>query len=228
MKKSDFIRSRGMRFPKDGRIIQGRIRGALRQESYERKEADAALRNVRAGDVVMELGAGIGFMSTLVATQCKVAHVHAFEANPHLLPYIRNLHAANGVENVTLHNAILGQGSGSVDFFVRQNLLASSMSPIEDSTVLTTEHVEVRDARTAMAEIAPNVLICDIEGAEVDVIPMFDLATLRAAIVELHPQWIGPEGVNTVFQAFMDAGMAYYARGSLGKVVVFRRDWHVT
>ncbi|MEO1176489.1 MAG: hypothetical protein AAFV87_04925, partial [Pseudomonadota bacterium] len=53
MKKSDFIRSRGMRFPKDGRIIQGRIRGSLRQETYERKEADAALRNVRAGDVDM-------------------------------------------------------------------------------------------------------------------------------------------------------------------------------
>lgn len=51
---------------------------------------------------------------------------------------------------------------------------------------------------------------------------------LRAAILELHPQWIGPEGVNAVFRAFMEAALAYYPRFSTHKVVCFRRAWHVT
>ena len=44
-------------------------------------------------------------------------------------------------------------------------------------------------------------------------------------MLELHPQWIGPEGVNKVFSAFIGAGFAYYHRGSQGKVVSFRRQW---
>jgi hypothetical protein len=52
-----------------------------------------------------------------------------------------------------------------------------------------------------------------------------DLTGLRAAVIETHPQWIGPEGMNIVFNAFMQAGLAYYARGSSGKVVSFRRNW---
>ena len=52
-----------------------------------------------------------------------------------------------------------------------------------------------------------------------------DLSGLRAAIVETHPQWIGPEGINKVMRAFMDAGLAYYHRGSHGKVLAFRSEW---
>lgn len=56
-------------------------------------------------------------------------------------------------------------------------------------------------------------------------IPDLDLSGLRAAVVKLHPKWIGPEGVNAVFAAMMEAGLNYNARGSNGKVVSFRRTW---
>ncbi|MGJ8616316.1 MAG: FkbM family methyltransferase [Sulfitobacter sp.] len=222
---SAFITSRGMKFPKHADIIKGRVRSLLRKNAYEQKESEAALRVVKQGDVVIELGAGIGYMSTLVASKRKIKSVHSFEANPHLIPYIQQVHAANGLTNAHVTNAILGPRKGSVDFYVRDNLLGSSMAVLEGEVDPPSTKVDVLNGKAAMKEIGANVLICDIEGAEVDLIPTLDLTGLRAAIIELHPQWIGPEGVNKVFKAFMDAGLAYYHRGSTNKVVCFRTDW---
>lgn len=224
---SNFVMSRGMRFPKNQDIIRGRLRGALKGNRYELKETEAALRVVREGDVVVELGAGVGYMSTLVASKRNIKKVHAFEANPDLIPYIKSVHAANNITNATVHHAILGKRKGTADFYVRKNILASSMTPNEEGSEGEARHekVDVLNAGQMFKEIKPTVLICDIEGAEADLIPELDLSTLRAAIIETHPQWIGPEGINKVFKAFMDAGLAYYHRGSHGKVLCFRTEW---
>jgi len=225
--KSDFIVSNGIKFPKQKPFISGNVRGALRKGSYEAREAAAAQKLIIEDDVVIELGAGLGYMSTLIATKTKAAHVHTFEANPQLIPYIRSVHIANEVENVTLHHAILGPRKGTADFYVRERFIASSLAPIEGTNVISVEQVEMRNAKTVFKEVKPTVLVCDIEGGEADLIPAMDLSNLRAAMIELHPQWIGPEGVNAVFAAFISAGMAYWSRGSHGKVVCFRRKWPV-
>ncbi len=219
------IMSQGMKFPKDDQFITGQTRGALKRNAYEASETNCVLKVVREGDVVIELGAGIGYMSTLVATKRAIKSVHAFEANPHLIPYIQSVHAANGVTNAHVTNAILGPRAGTADFYVRRKFIASSLDPSTDDDILSTEKIPVLNAKSVFDDIKPTVLICDIEGAEVDLIPKLDLAQLRAAVIELHPQWIGPEGMNTVFRAFMDAGLAYYARGSTKKVVAFRKSW---
>ncbi|NUH64508.1 FkbM family methyltransferase [Sulfitobacter sp. S0837] len=224
-KDQKFIRSRGMKFPDDPSILRGRLRKMLRQNDYETKETQAVLRVVREGDRVIELGAGVGYMSTLVASKRKVASVHSFEANPNLIPYIRRVYAANGLDNAEVTNAILGARTGRVDFHVRADILSSSMTRFDGEEPPQTHQIDVLDAGAVFADLKPNVLICDIEGAEVDLIPALDLSGLRAAVIELHPQWIGPEGVNKVFAAFMSAGLAYYHRGSQNKVVSFRREW---
>ncbi|KIN61354.1 Methyltransferase, FkbM family protein [Sulfitobacter noctilucae] len=220
-----FIRSRGMRFPKHPEIMQGKVRRLLRDNAYEAKETEAALRTVRENDVVVELGGGIGYMSTLVATKRAIKSVHVFEANPNLIPYIHSVHAANGVTNAHVTNAILGPRKGTADFYVREPMLGSSLEVLEGEIDPPATKVDVLNAKTTFDDIGATVLICDIEGAEVDLIPSIDLTDLRAAIIETHPQWIGPEGINKVFRAFMDAGLAYYHRGSHGKVLAFRKSW---
>lgn len=222
---SEFITSRGMKFPRHPEIMQGKIRRMLRREVYERKESEAALRVVRPGDVVVELGGGIGYMSTLVATKRAVESVHVFEANPNLIPYMKSVHAANNVTNAHVTNAILGPRKGKVDFYIREPMLGSSMEVLEGEVDPPSVRVDVLNAKKTFKDIGATVLICDIEGAEVDLIPSIDLTGLRAAIIETHPQWIGPEGIQKVFRAFMDAGLTYYHRGSEGKVIAFRDRW---
>ncbi len=222
---AQFVKCRGMLFPKHKDIIQGRLRRLLRTQGYEKKETECALRTVREGDTVIELGAGIGYMSTLVASKRKIKSVHAFEANPLLIPYIQKVHAANGLTNAHVVHGILGPRKGTADFYVRGNLLASSLSLMPDEADRPGTKVPVHNAKQVFRDIKPNVLICDIEGAEADLIPHLDLSNLRAAIIEMHPQWIGTSGVNKIFQCFMDAGLAYYHRGSMNKVVTFRDRW---
>lgn len=220
-----FIMSRGMRFPKHRDLISGRIRRMLRTNQYEAKETNCVLRTVREDDVVMELGAGIGYMSTLVATKRKVRSVTAFEANPHLIPYIQKVYAANGLTNAEVRHGILGPRKGSTDFYVRNNILSSSMTQLENEVDPAKTTVPVHNAAQVMKELKPTVIICDIEGAEIDLLPSLDLSNLRAAVIETHPQWVGPEEINKLFRAFMDAGLAYYHRGSMNKVVTFRDRW---
>lgn len=226
--KNPYVMCRGMKFPKVPEIMGGRIRGSLRDGGYEAKEAECVLKNVKPEDTVLELGGGIGFMSTLAATKCNAKAVHTFEGNPKLIPYIRAVHLANDCTHVEINNALLGPEAGEVDFYVRKNILSSSMALIADNPPVETARIEVRAAQSEFDRIKPTVLVCDIEGAEAHLIPHLPLDGLRCAILELHPQWIGPSGVNAVFQAFINAGLAYYPRFSTNKVVCFRRDWHVT
>ena len=62
---------------------------------------------VRPGDRVLEIGAGIGFISTLLAREKRVARVIAVEANPDLLAYMTRLHGVNHVRKVRRLNAVL-------------------------------------------------------------------------------------------------------------------------
>ena len=224
------IRAHGLLFPDDPEVLPARIRRALREERYERKEFDAARALLRPRDTVLELGGGIGFMSTVAARLCRVRRVVSYEANPRLIPYIRRVHAANGVAGrVTLRNALLaGRRGKAVDFHIRRNLLASSLAPRQgkgDGGIVAVEKVAVHGIGTVLREVKPTALICDIEGAEAELLPRADLSGLRLAIVELHPQWIGQAGVQAVFDSMQRAGLSYFPKRSHAKVVAFRRGF---
>ena len=222
------VRSRGLRFPDDSSVLTPRLRRLLRSRRYEAGEANAVRALVGPDDVALELGAGIGFMSTLMAKSCKAREVHSFEANPRLIRYIRQVHALNGVSQVKLTNALLGARKGKATFYERDDLLASSLDPDPPgvgAAVIATHEVEVLNIKTVMRAIKPTALICDIEGAEATLLPLADLSTVRVAVLELHPQWIGKDGVQAVFDAFHKHGLTFYPKLSEKKVVAFRRDW---
>lgn len=222
------IRSRGIEMPLDKDLLAPRVRQALRKDTYEGFEADAILKIAREGDTVIELGAGIGYISTLIGVHKPVKAIHAFEANPRLIDYIHRTHALNGVTCATVHNALLVPRKGPPrDFYVRRNFLASSLDPGEADTgeLLSVEKVETRNISTTFRELQPDVLVCDIEGAEAEIFPALKYEGLRAAVIELHPQNVGAPGIRAVFDAMHALGLAFYPRWSHRKVAVFRREW---
>ncbi|MEX0285528.1 MAG: FkbM family methyltransferase [Paracoccaceae bacterium] len=221
----EFVKSRGLRFPKDRSILTRRLIRDLSNNMYEFKEADALRWSMQKDDIVMELGGGIGFMSSLAARRCPEGRVHTFEANPALIPYIHRVHAANNFTNIEVNHALLGPSKGKSPFYIRKNILSSSIDPPDEDSDVKKAEVEVRNATEESRRIKPTVFLCDIEGAEAHVVPLLDLSTVRLAIIELHPQWIGSEGVRAVFEAFMKHGLVYFPRRSKAKVVCFRRNW---
>ena len=223
------IFSHGLKFPKDDHFLGQKQKRHLRRNSYEERESIAAMQAIRDDDVVIELGAGIGYMSTLIAKKCDPKSIHAYEANPTLIPYIQEVHRVNEVKNATVTNAMLGPRKKSAQkFYIRGNYLASSM---EDNVgddlggIIDTVDVPVLNINTVLSEIKPTFLVCDIEGAEVDLLSKANLSCLRAVLIELHPQWIGQEGIQAIFDVMAKHGLTYFPRASNGKVVLFKKDW---
>ena len=224
-----FITCHGIRIPNDPDIIGRKISRLLRAGSYEMREYQAVRALVAPDDVVLELGAGIGFMSTVAAKLCRARSVQAVEANPALIPFIKSVHDANGVSTVTVTNALLaGRKSKPADFYVRKNVLTSSMQPMPgdaDGKLVAVEKIAVLNVNSVLKALKPTVLICDIEGAEATLLPQADLSCLNIAIVELHPQWIGQSGVQGIFDVMHRFGLSYFPKRSNKKVVTFRKGW---
>src|SRR5918992_88715 len=82
----------GVVIPPDPAVITPAIRKAILEGRFEAEESSQIPRIVRAGDRVLEIGAGTGFISTLLSRDRRVSRVVAVEANPHLLDYMARLH----------------------------------------------------------------------------------------------------------------------------------------
>lgn len=213
-----------MKFPNDKTILTAKRRQLLRDGKYEGKELDALLRLARPEDRVLELGAGIGFISTALASKVGPAAITAYEANPTLIPYIKTVHELNGVTGVHIENAILTAGpETSANFYIRRDFVASSLDETSGGRIVDQVTVAAHDMNEVMAALAPTVLVCDIEGGEASLLPAADLGALRVAIVELHPKTIGPAGIGAIFDAMSRAGLVYDPDTSRGKVVAFVR-----
>ncbi|MCU0908049.1 MAG: FkbM family methyltransferase [Rhodobacteraceae bacterium] len=222
------LESRGLRFPLDRTILRLQTRRNLRAGTYEAKETAAVLATVTPGDRVLELGAGIGYMSALMARHIGPAAITCVEANPRLIPYIARVHALSGVTGIRVLHGMLGAAAGTAPFYVRTDFIGASADDFTGrgkDTPSTRHDVPVLAAADVLADLRPTVLVCDIEGAEATVLPLMDLSGLRAAILELHPQWVGAAGIAAVFAAMARAGLHYFPRTSQGKVVTFRREF---
>ncbi|WP_420013755.1 FkbM family methyltransferase [Tateyamaria sp.] len=215
-----YIKSRGLKFPKDGTYLTGKVRGLLRENGYERDLTAAALKATRAGDTDLDLGCGLGFVAGMLAKRRDVAAIHGYDGNATLLTYAEAMLATNGIDGVTLNHAVLGKRKSTVPFYVRAPFAASSLTPIEGEEATETA-VEMLNMKTTLTALKPTVIICDIEGGEADLLDGADLKGVRQVVVKLHPAHIGHEGMLKVFDATAKAGLAYDPRLSAGRIVGF-------
>ena len=95
-----YLEAGGVVIPVDPAVITPPIRAAILAGRFEAEEGTQIPHIVRPGDRVLEIGAGIGYISTLLSRQRRVSSVLAVEANPHLIEYMARLHARNNVRKV--------------------------------------------------------------------------------------------------------------------------------
>jgi len=144
------------------------------QHEDERCVVRLVRRLVRDGDIFFDLGANFGFYSLYVAPLCgKTGGVHAFEANPLLIPNLRRSVELNReCENIYLNGLAVGKESGGyLPLYDPDRIGCSSLYPHEwlnrGSRVLVpvvTIDEYVREKRIQRID----VMKIDIEGAELD------------------------------------------------------------
>lgn len=179
-----WVDNQGVLLPTEGPGISPGIRKQIFFSEYEDKEIEIVSKRLSSDDVVMEVGAGIGFLSAYCAKRIGSERVFAYEANPALMELITATYRANGVAPA-VRNVLLAQGEGMREFHVEPEFWASSA--LQGSRSATTIRVPQADLNTELQRVRPSFLIVDIEGGEIEFFEVADLATVRKICVETHP-----------------------------------------
>ncbi|MCF6272257.1 MAG: FkbM family methyltransferase [Rhodobacteraceae bacterium] len=215
------LESRGVLIPFDPDIITPPVAQAIRNGTFEAEEAAQIPHIVQKKDIVLDIGAGIGFISTLISRHA--TRVISVEANPDLLPYMGALHKLNGVDNAEIVNAVLGNGeNGSATFYQRDDFWMGSLSK-DPNPYKSTVKVPVRGLNTLLKQAQVSLIVCDIEGAESFLFQDAELCCVDRIYLELHDHITGLKGIASVFEAMGTRGFSYDPRYSSGAIVLFRR-----
>lgn len=180
-------------------------RQLLYSERYERGESRCVILALAREDVVLEVGAGIGYLSALCALRLGSEKVHTYEANPKLIPVIARNHRLNGV-TPCVFNAMLAGQTGTTRFFPAENFF-SSTGVVTDSALPGID-VPTLSVREEFARIRPTFVLMDIEGGESSLVPLIDWTGVRKLAIELHPHLLGAAGMKQVLSQLESAGFS--------------------
>lgn len=179
----DYIVSSGVIIKVDKKAISPKILDILLHNRYEQSELMYAFKAISPEDNILELGAGIGFISAALLKLNKVKSYTAIEANPNLIDIIKSTHALNGITNCKVINAaVANESSENISFFVKENFFASSFKKSNNSHEIKVNTLSFSDI---IKSEQINFLICDIEGAEHDILQT-DLHLITKIVIELH------------------------------------------
>jgi FkbM family methyltransferase len=218
----EIIESRDVKIPFYPEIVTPSIERPLRRGKYEGGECLAVENVVGKGDRVLELGTGLGLVSTKAALADGVERVLTFEANPALIPVIRETHQLNGVTGrIEVINGVVTRGEApeTLTFYRRRDFWGSSLSPVPDGWVDQVD-VVTHDFDQVLIDLKPTVIVCDIEGGELDLFAGADLTGVKYVIMEIHPRVYGAAGVKQIFDAMSAKGFGYSPKISRGGTVI--------
>ncbi|OLP59488.1 hypothetical protein BJF93_11560 [Xaviernesmea oryzae] len=195
------------------------IRALIFREAYEDTER-ALIRNaLRPGMRVLEIGAGLGVVSLILARIAGPGKVLAYEANPTLEAKIRGNFALNSSLPELRMKALTVDGA-PVRFFVDGALLSSSV--YDRAKGLNATMVESDALPAVLADFRPDMLVIDVEGAEVDLLGLPNLDPLAHIIAELHPHIVGDAAIDGLIAHLARLGFQLAERNR--KAAYFRRD----
>jgi FkbM family methyltransferase len=194
---------RGLRFDARG-CNPGYLAG-----TSEPREQELILRYSTPGMVVYDLGANAGFYAVIAARAVGPAgKVYAFEPTPWLAARARSNAAINALDNVEVIEAAISQRDGTVGFRAGEshvnNAIRNETDPI-DQNVITVK--SFRLDTFAAGRQPPNLLLIDIEGAEIEALES-GLQTISRhrpiMMVEVH--WLGTRFIDFFERALAPLG----------------------
>jgi FkbM family methyltransferase len=164
--------------------------------SFEPDVANVLVRVLREGDVAVDVGANVGYLTTLAAMLVgPTGQVFAFEPGPENLARLRANLALNDCHNVTVVEKAVTNQAGDVEFFINSDDSGGNAlwdpaqypgnvkclaTPLRLTVPGTTLDLELEQLR-----LPPKVIKIDTEGAEQKV-----LEGMRGLLESLEPRFI--------------------------------------
>lgn len=200
---------------------KGRVRASIYAEKYESLETRALPRYLRAGDVVVEAGAAIGYVGLHCARITGAENIVLIEANADLVPEIEENFTRNAMTAPEILNGVAAADAGPpVDFHVSKQFWSSSV--VDRGNTKRVDRLPTIGLNDIFRERNASVFICDIEGGEFSLLPKLDFSTIRVAIIELHAQVGGASAVEDAIAVMARHGMPL-VQSIADEVFIFER-----
>ncbi len=206
-------------------MLNEKLTTKLASGGYEAHEALAASKRVRAGNRVLELGSGLGYIASICAGLTDPEKVVTVEANPDMLPVIRGNLDRNGFGAVTLiHGAVtdLEDAGDVIEFEIRKSFWAGRLA-VMDSDPATVVQVPLLTLRSLLRAHRPHVVIMDIEGAEAHLFDAPWPAHVKTVLMELHPGQYPDTVIKKIVDCMSASGLTYDPFASQKRILGFRR-----
>ena len=164
---------------------------------WEREVEEVLLRLLRPGQSVAEVGSNMGYHSLAMA-QAIGPHgrLHAFEANPDVLPLLRATIAVNGYDDrITLHPVAALDRAGEIEFASDPAHIGSGHWAIEGGAANYSRRAVVRAVTLdqALADVAAlDLLRMDAEGSEPQVLRGAEALLRRSPGLRIVTEWSPP------------------------------------
>jgi FkbM family methyltransferase len=179
------VRGGPLRIP----LAMGELRSLLFDAAYspffnEDDVMDVLAARMRITDVVFDIGAYHGVWAVLLARHAR--QVVAFEPNPGTFAVLQETIAVNRARNVSASPVAIGGESSTADFWGTGS--GASLRPGQHRAARHRVTVETLDSFVGQANVRPDVIKIDVEGAEHQVLVGGRRSLLHARLVciEVH------------------------------------------
>jgi FkbM family methyltransferase len=203
---------------------------ALDNDTYERRERELTAGLVLPSDRVIEAGTAIGIVSMTAALIVGAESVLTFDANPDIMADARQNFARNALSGIKSRNGVLKNRQHfephieAVDFYVDEAFWASRLDASPNTPgIKKTVKVPIYWLEDEIRSHAANVIVCDIEGGEVELLKQADLAGIRLIIMETHYRAVGEVATDDMIRKLIMDGFSIHLGHSGDNFAVLRR-----
>ena len=195
----------------------------------------ALIKRLRPGQVVLDLGANIGYFTLLFARQVgDSGHVYAFEPGPLSFLLLKKNIAINGYRNITPINKAVSDKSEILDLWIC--LTGESDNRLDGVKHGHGDRFPVMTRCIALDDELPRSLIVDyikmdIQGAEYRALlgmrGLIERSPQVSLLMEYGPGWLEAAGVspNDFFGLIEDMGLAMFDVPDEGPQAPVTREW---
>jgi FkbM family methyltransferase len=163
---------------------------------YECDEIRIIKNKISENDIIIEIGTGLGFVSSYCAKIVGSTNVHTFEANPYNVSTAKDVFKKNNV-NPSIYNALLGNDDGTMDFTIDYKSRLASTTFINKKETVSVGKLLLN---AQIEKIKPTFLIMDIEGGEYDIFSIINFQSIVKVQFELHPKILDDKACIEIFE----------------------------
>ncbi len=218
----------GLNFNLRGMPMPLKKRRHLRRGDYEMPERILISKFIQPGMNVLEVGASLGIISTVIARQIGPSgSLLSVEADASLQPFWNRNLSDNGFTGRCVNALVSPTWGDQVPASLTAKTFRLSEDKLSGRFESSGEGVQIpwKTARMLCDEnnFTPTAFVVDIEGSETvwSEGPVNMPKSITTVVVEFHPQYTGPEMAANCVQAILDDG--FRLGGYINNVFAFCR-----